>query len=300
MKHNFILVCLLLLTFCLTAQQDKRLFPVETEVDSLHFTVIETDGRLNVQPAGLLSGKKYPAISSLYMQGADLIVEYRYDGKNNKFSPQAVRVLGLKKAGNTNSGPVAGRITMSDEPVQAKKGMKGRRVLLDAAENSLNYGDSYVLIIERSVMDIVDCREDKRPEFGPRQYFPHVVGGILSGSAIGLAQFYKSQKNDAYDDYRRSWREGGTSQEAQSSFDEARRNDRTAKNLNRYGWLALGANAALAVYRWSHIRKKQEIYDTYCREAPGGTISVTPVLETNFSLTGAPFCTIGFQAAWRF
>lgn len=298
LKYIIMLFTQVLLVQVLFSQQGKGLFPVETAVDSIAFKVVEVNGRLQLGVEKLPAAHQFASITALYLQDADMVLAFSFNGKNEKFSQASVKILGLKKLGSNTVIPVT-TIVNKDTLVQAKRGTNGQRIWQDAAEEILNLGSEYYLLIARSQMDDINCALDKRPEFKQKQYVPHIAIGVLSVGAIGIAQVFKVQRNDAYETYKNQWRNGEVSSIAAKYYKDAQKKDDTAKILNTVGWSTLALNAIFTYARLRTIKIKQKRYDKFCVDGGAPTLSLSPSIgDESFGISadpGLPRLKIGIQ-----
>ena len=260
MKNQCLLIALCLASsFPLVAQ----LFPVRSIVDSLSFEIVEKAGRLALRQQGVASLEYWVFIDSLRLEDADLVLDYHFTGPHKKFSARAIEILGLIDHFGRLIPFDAEDIQRKNPGQIGKKLLRGQCIWPDAAEDRLYLGQTYTLMVRRSLWEEIDC-EGERPTFGLAQKWPHFAGAGAAGIAIGLGQFFRSQKEKAYMQYQSYWEEGRLEGDAKFFLDEAVDHDKTAKTLNYVGWSVLGLNAVWYLYRELRIRNRQKIYDQYC------------------------------------
>lgn len=295
MKTLIFTICILHLPTFLFGQ----LFPLQKRVDSLHFKVIEKNNQLALDFSTSTNNGKFPIITNLELTDADLVLHFKFEGKNKKFSKEAIKIVSIIYNNTQTIVPQDREIEEKAQSVSTQKGMEGQRIWLDAGETILNFGESYTLVIERSILDFVDC-EKGRPTFELKQQLPYYGGGVAAIASIGLGQFYQVQRNKARSRYHKHWLEGNLSAEAQSDFDEAEIHQRNAKAFTYIGWGLLVTDATLFFLRKRKIKQKQKIFDKYCKGLTDSTLHFTPYFETPIQSSENNISFAGLQLVWQF
>jgi len=258
----------------------QNLFPLKTLADTLPFQV-SAEGRqlvLNWLPGTKpwTRARDFAEIKSIRLADGDLLIAYL--PPKNKPSLTYTFDVSILSASGVWSSPATLHYAPQNEPDD------GARLLIweDATERLREAGAVYTLFIRRSLMGAVNCQET-RPEFTLARQLP--IWATAGGGAIllGLGQLYNNQKKDLYANYRKIWREEGTEAAAQDFLNQAKRKNKTAQILTYSGWSALGLSAVWYAWQHTRIRKKQKIYDAFCRpESPG--VSFKPaILESSAS-----------------
>jgi hypothetical protein len=244
------------------AAQSQQLYPLKTLEDSLVFMVSFQNGRLMLQhrsSSGLFEPKRdFPVLTGIVMDEADLLLEYR-TGKSADMLSHKISIR-VKTPEGRIVEPREHELSYQ-EPVPGIR----RLIWLDASELLNEFGMEYTLYIRRSLMGMVDC-DGARPGFTLQKQLPYygaATGGVV---LLGLGQIYRIQKEDYYDTYSRLWREGEPMPPAgDNPLQKARDKEKIARICTWTGTGLLLADALLYTIRLRKIKKRQKVYDEFCR-----------------------------------
>lgn len=295
MKYPILFSTFMFLPFLLSAQ----LYPLKPQADSIAFSVVSKDGNLHIQYEKLPEISDFAEITAVKLVNGDLIMEYKYNGKNSSYTPDVVKIIGLKPENDKVIFPQEGEINQSEVKITEKRGMKGKLEWLDATEKSLYLGQSYLLIIERNIRLDIDC-EKPRPEFGLKQTWPHYAGTASGIIAIGVGQLFRKKKEDAYDAYKDIWIKGGSESDAQPDLDDAKKYDTNTKIFTYAGIGILAANTVWYIIHRKNVKENQKLYDEYCLPNTTTTFRIQPTFEIEANQKENIGSTIGLQVLVRF
>ena len=235
----------------------QKRFPLRETTDSLRFQVVEQSGKLAIDAPGLLAPGNYNIIQSIALDDADLLVNCAdpVNGNQKQELPSQF-VLWLRSGQGELVAARAPEITDTPGKIRQIRWM-------DLTESSFVLGTTYILVVKKSTMGLVDCSAE-RPVFPLKEKLPHFAVSGLALVAIGVGQFYNQQKKSDYDAYLQLWGERKLSPDAQPFFDSAQKNERSARILFIGGLVVLVTDAAIFSNQSIKLRRKQQIYDRFC------------------------------------
>ncbi|MDX1941924.1 MAG: hypothetical protein SFU99_15285 [Saprospiraceae bacterium] len=274
---KYFLLSIFFLPICLSAQS---YYALQQDMDSIYLELSATDGKLGIsyQIASNNSTKKdLLNIIELKLSDADLILHYNFKSKKEKDFYHTLETLLSSESG---------ALIQSDVMTIRVKSIENQQIIWkDAAEQLLEYGRKYALVLKTKLWGIVNC-DEKRPSFTFNKSFPYV--SVISLGAAFLLDSHKDykQRDNLYDNYRSRWENGEPStQELQNDFQDAQKKERSAKRSAYIGWSAVGIGATAAIIDFIKTKKKQRLYDEYCAKKDV-TWSISPNVTPDFTSSG--------------
>ncbi len=276
-NYATILMLLIMSPLFVQSQGDVELFPVATGISKISFKVNVTNDKLSIVDVKLPEDGDFASIKSLYLKDADMVLVFEYKGKNEHFSREAVKILGMQKLESKKMFS-AKNILEFDSLITTKKGVYGQRIWLDAFEKYLDFGGTYTLLVERTVFESINCAL-KKPTLRPIHYVPSISAGVVALGAIGFSSVFKKQRDDAYSDYVAAWKNGGSEGDGKLYFDKAKKQETKARLINSVGWsvLALGT-LYISSSAWL-VKQKQKKYEKYCQKGFTPSLSISNLIN---------------------
>lgn len=273
MKTAVISILASLLLLALPQLNAQATYPLKTITDSLPFHLAAHDRKLVFEWVNgekpWINGRDFAVIQTIRLQDGDLMLEF-IPPKDKPSLSYTFDFWILSPEGRLIR-PRALRYLPGRQPGQAVQTV----VWEDIAESLREAGAEYTLFIRRALMGAVNCLE-LRPEFTLSRQLPIWVAGSMGALMIGAGQIYNSQKKDLYASYQAVWRNEGDEPAAQNFLTSARQKEKTARSLSYAGWATLGISAVWYGWQRIRIRKKQKLFDTFCR-ADTPSLSLSPV-----------------------
>jgi len=237
---------------------NKELFVIDSMVNSFTFKLDISQGKLDLnKDFSLKPTGKYPGIKAIELQNADLIVDYDYQGKSNKFSEGIIEIVSITT--EVDSTKLAYQLNQFSRKNTDDK-TTGSRIWMDAMENVLETELEYEMTIKRRYYDIVDLSQEE-PNF-QKSWIPVVIAGV-GATALGLGQIFKNQQEDAYKNYQQLWRNGNPESDAQGFYEEADKHHKWSKRLHGIGWVILATDAVVTGWWIKKVRYKRKLYRRY-------------------------------------
>ncbi|MCB0558854.1 MAG: hypothetical protein H6573_30115 [Lewinellaceae bacterium] len=259
----------------------QQMFPLRTSTDSIRFSVTSENGKLSLQLNRPLKPGEgaFPSVTGLRLDDGGLLIDYQYKGRLKKGLDYDMQVALLPLSGFPIL-PTPGEVT--DNKAKNNTGVLNWP---DRTERGLDYGQSYTLVVLKSLMGEVDC-EAGRPAFGIQKQWPYYATAIVGGGLIGLGQVYRQDKKEAYARYQEAWKEGQTAESAESDFKDANSKDDTARLLTYIGCGLLAVDALGFAWRWGANKRRQGLFDQYCTPE-GAALTVAPCIFPSGGPEGA-------------
>ncbi|MCB0588220.1 MAG: hypothetical protein KDD06_23205 [Phaeodactylibacter sp.] len=247
----------------------QQMFPLRSTTDSIRFSVASENGKLVLKlNHPLESGDNaFPSVVGLRLDDGGLLIDYQYKGRLKKGLDYEMQIALLPQSGFPML-PAPGEVTD-----RKAKNNTGALTWPDRTERGLDYGQSYTLIVLKSLMGEVNC-EAGRPAFGVQKQWPYYATALVGGGLIGLGQVYRQDKKEAYARYKKAWESGETAESAESDFQDANKKDDTARLLTYIGAGLLAADALGFAWRWGATKRRQGLFDQFCtQDEPALTVA---------------------------
>jgi hypothetical protein len=285
LSNKILLLGCLLWSLSATAQNR---YPLRTLTDSL----VLQSGKPAIRwakPFAVNTKADFPVIENVRIDNDDLVVAY-LPGKPSATMVYTVEVY-IKNADGTVFRPSA--YALEEKSTETE----GRRTLrwMDVGEDVLDFGTTYTLFIERSLMGAVNCSTE-RPAFTLKKQLPHYAIGTAALALIGTSIAFNSRSKAAYQNYTTEWTKGRPASEVSNTFfEDAKRFQRLARATAYTGAILGSIDALWTAQRWWTIRRKQQIYDKFCAPKPSSGLSLRPATGSNAQGWNA-----GIQLTWKF
>lgn len=268
-----------LICFCVAGVHyssfSQVLYPVNSVTDTIYFSVGSKDDKLSIQSLYLPDAGKFPEIKSLELRDADLHLQFYFSRKSQKYSPAVVTLQSIYDSKGELILPPYFKLTnieiKPNHPV-------GERIWQDALEDFLTPNHEYKLVIERSLMENIDCSKPE-PKFDVSQQWPHFAIAAASIISIGIGNIYLNQRDDLYDSYQQDWINGYTTQLADPNFLEAKKYNKKASAWINSGLAVLSADIVIYSYRWMSFNKKKNLFKKFCESQSSFGFKLIPNLE---------------------
>ena len=242
------IITYLLLTIlpCFAFGQKTTWYECRTDTIPYEMTVEAKDGKLIFTGRTKLDSTDFlPQLSPLSLLEADIVFTSASVSTFNKHTRDSIKILSIREKGDAfNQIPKRGNIIISLAEDQKNA---NQYMILDAMEDFLEYGKTYVIDIERSFYTDFDTRTPL-PKFN---YGRHIGAAGIGIGTVAYGINLKNQGNDLKNDYYANWQDG-------RSEDDSDHFRKEANNKNRWGDILIGSGAAILIgdLVWYMVRKK--------------------------------------------